>query len=394
RQDPAGQRHPVRVLLGHDPIRPVRRIEQRLPRQLVARGLPLDLQLPGRGAVEREPHVAGAAAVGGPEARPGVPGQSLGGPVRARRRGQGAGPVGQLDVARGVPAAGHAAEAGGPRLVLVRAPGPRRREAHGQPRPAPRGRGAADEILEMWDPRGSGGMQAVLPFDSVPKSEYYTSYRSHVVMGGFGAAFRHRGGAAVVPVRGVVRPFHAAVRRVRPARRGPVEPHRDAGVGARQRRQGARDRPGREGVLPEVPELRGNGRVLLRAGVQAGAEEDGPRVKDGVHEVLVRPPRDDRRNDEDDTRTPEAEQSRPRPPPPDAARPAEVHEIGHGASAIFRSSPPELAPLPAGPIDWRRPAQSRSDEVGFPGRPIRIHGPQRAGGIHMSGVEQTGRRRG
>jgi len=68
--------------------------------------------------------------------------------------------------------------------------------------PPPRGRGAADEILEMWDPRGSGGMQAVLPFDSVPKSEYYTSYRSHVVMGGFGAAFRThillRQGIAVV----------------------------------------------------------------------------------------------------------------------------------------------------------------------------------------------------
>ena len=42
----------------------------------------------------------------------------------------------------------------------------------------------------LWDDNATNGLDRVLPFDSIPQEKYYTEYQVHIIMGGYGAAFR------------------------------------------------------------------------------------------------------------------------------------------------------------------------------------------------------------
>ena len=62
--------------------------------------------------------------------------------------------------------------------------------------------GFASESQYLWEENMTGGFQQLLPFHQIPPDEYYTRYQVHLLMGGFGAAFRFpillRQGIAVI----------------------------------------------------------------------------------------------------------------------------------------------------------------------------------------------------
>ena len=62
--------------------------------------------------------------------------------------------------------------------------------------------GFEPESLHLWDENRTGGFQQLLPFHKIPPDEYYTKYQVHILMGGYGAAFRFpillRQGIAVI----------------------------------------------------------------------------------------------------------------------------------------------------------------------------------------------------
>lgn len=62
--------------------------------------------------------------------------------------------------------------------------------------------GFEQSLHYLWQENRTGGMQKILPFHKIPSEKYYTEYQVHVVMGGYGAAFRSpiifRQGIAVI----------------------------------------------------------------------------------------------------------------------------------------------------------------------------------------------------
>ena len=46
------------------------------------------------------------------------------------------------------------------------------------------------EMVSLWANNATNGLSRVLPFDEIPAEEYYSKYQTHIVMGGYGAAFR------------------------------------------------------------------------------------------------------------------------------------------------------------------------------------------------------------
>lgn len=50
--------------------------------------------------------------------------------------------------------------------------------------------GFPENLRYLWQENVTGGMPKILPFHRLPSEKYYTEYQVHVVMGGFGAAFR------------------------------------------------------------------------------------------------------------------------------------------------------------------------------------------------------------
>ena len=47
-----------------------------------------------------------------------------------------------------------------------------------------------DLKLDAWKDNATNGLDHLLPFDSIPREDYYTKYQVALVLGGIGAAFR------------------------------------------------------------------------------------------------------------------------------------------------------------------------------------------------------------
>ena len=42
----------------------------------------------------------------------------------------------------------------------------------------------------LWENNSTNGLHRVLPFNTIPEEKYYSEYQTHIIMGGYGAAFR------------------------------------------------------------------------------------------------------------------------------------------------------------------------------------------------------------